>query len=446
MTQHPAAPEEREPRAPTGAQVPQAEAPAPAPVLPNVLRFPRSSAVMGEGAHAGEVAHFGGPLREQRLLAQGRAVADLQAVRVLTLTGPDALSWLNSLTTQKIDTLRPGQSTETLVLSPTGHIEHWLRIHDDGERLWLLTDGDAAAALGFLESMKFMMRVELADVSADYQCLGFDAARLEAARPDAERSGGRAGGGGPAGQAAGTDRAQAAPASAAVPGGLPAAIVWADPWPEIGEGSASYAALDLGMPVASPEHPGGEHAFRIAVCDRAALADWDPAAAGLEVVGRDAWEALRIEAWRPDLPEVDHKSLVGELDVLRTAVHLAKGCYRGQEAVARIHNLGQPPRRLVFLHLDGSAHALPAPDAEVRAEVRGAVRAVGRITSAALHHELGPIALALVKRSLPVDEQLLVEVDGGEVITAAPEPIVAAQRENRSGVPKINRDVDQRHR
>lgn len=417
MTQNPAAPEEREPRAPTGAQVPQAEAPAPAPVLPNVLRFPRSSAVMGEGAHAGEVAHFGGPLREQRLLAQGRAVADLQAVRVLTLTGPDALSWLNSLTTQKIDTLRPGQSTETLVLSPTGHIEHWLRIHDDGERLWLLTDGDAAAALGFLESMKFMMRVELADVSADYQCLGFDAARLEAA-----------------------------PASAAVPGGLPAAIVWADPWPEIGEGSASYAALDLGMPVASPEHPGGEHAFRIAVCDRAALADWDPAAAGLEVVGRDAWEALRIEAWRPGLPEVDHKSLVGELDVLRTAVHLAKGCYRGQEAVARIHNLGQPPRRLVFLHLDGSAHALPAPDAEVRAEVRGAVRAVGRITSAALHHELGPIALALVKRSLPVDEQLLVEVDGGEVITAAPEPIVAAQRENRSGVPKINRDVDQRHR
>ena len=303
------------------------------------------------------------------------------------------------------------------MLSPTGHIEHWLRIHDDGERLWLLTDGDAAAALGFLESMKFMMRVELADVSADYQCLGFDAARLEAA-----------------------------PASAAVPGGLPAAIVWADPWPEIGEGSASYAALDLGMPVASPEHPGGEHAFRIAVCDRAALADWDPAAAGLEVVGRDAWEALRIEAWRPGLPEVDHKSLVGELDVLRTAVHLAKGCYRGQEAVARIHNLGQPPRRLVFLHLDGSAHALPAPDAEVRAEVRGAVRAVGRITSAALHHELGPIALALVKRSLPVDEQLLVEVDGGEVITAAPEPIVAAQRENRSGVPKINRDVDQRHR
>ena len=417
MTQNPAAPEEREPRAPTGAQVPQAEAPAPAPVLPNVLRFPRSSAVMGEGAHAGEVAHFGGPLREQRLLAQGRAVADLQAVRVLTLTGPDALSWLNSLTTQKIDTLRPGQSTETLVLSPTGHIEHWLRIHDDGERLWLLTDGDAAAALGFLESMKFMMRVELADVSADYQCLGFDAARLEAA-----------------------------PASAAVPGGLPAAIVWADPWPEIGEGSASYAALDLGMPVASPEHPGGEHAFRIAVCDRAALADWDPAAAGLEVVGRDAWEALRIEAWRPGLPEVDHKSLVGELDVLRTAVHLAKGCYRGQEAVARIHNLGQPPRRLVFLHLDGSAHALPAPDAEVRAEVRGAVRAVGRITSAALHHELGPIALALVKRSLPVDEQLLVEVDGGEVITAAPEPIVAAQRENRSGVPKINRDVDQGHR
>lgn len=424
MTENPAAPEARE------------------PVLPNVLRFPRSSAVMGEGARAGEAAHFGGPLREQRLLAQGRAVADLHAVRALTLSGPDALTWLNSLTTQKIDTLRAGESTETLVLSPTGHIEHWLRIHSDGERLWLLTDGDAAAALGFLESMKFMMRVELADVSADYQCVGFDAARLDAVRFDTARPGA-----GPAGREADGDApVDSALASGAVPGGLPATVVWADPWPEIGQGSASYAALDLGMPVASPEHPGGEHAFRIAVCARAALADWDPAAAGLEVVGRDAWEALRIEAWRPGLPEVDHKSLVGELDVLRTAVHLAKGCYRGQEAVARIHNLGQPPRRLVFLHLDGSAHALPAPDAEVRAEVRGAVRAVGRVTSAALHHELGPIALALVKRSLSVDEQLLVEVDGGEVITAAPEPIVAAQRENRVGVPKINRDLDQRHR
>lgn len=385
----------------------------------NALRFPRSSAVMGEGAHAGEVAHFGNPLREQRLLATGRAVADLSAVRVLTLTGPDALTWLNTLTTQKVDTLAAGESTETLVLSPTGHIEHWLRVHYDGQRLWLLTDGDAAAAREFLESMRFMLRVEIVDAGDEYQCVGVDGE---------------------------------------VPDDLPATVVWDDPWPDIGAGSASYALIDSGMPVASPEHPGTEHDFRIAVCLRTALAEWDPGRAGtvlgsgdagergFEVAGRDAWDALQIEAWRPGVGEVDHKSLVGELDVLRTGVHLAKGCYRGQEAVARIHNLGQPPRRLVFLHLDGSGHTLPEPDAEVRAEVRGSVRPVGRITSVALHHELGPIALALVKRSLPSETALFVEVAGEEQITSTAETIVVPQREHRQNLPQANRDVDQRRR
>ena len=399
----------------------------------NVLRFPRSSAVLGEGDRAAEVAHLGNPLREQRALARGRTVADLSAVRVLTLTGPDALSWLNSITTQKIDALPVGRSTETLVLSPTGHIEHWLRLVRDDERLWVLTDGDAEAARAFLESMKFMMRVEIADVSAEFQCLGLDAGPGDAVQGDA------------AGHGTGADGA-AARGPAGLPAGLPAVVVWDDPWPEIGEGSASYAAVDLGMPVASPEHPGGEHRFRIAVCPKAELAEWDPAAAGVEVVGRDAWEALRVEAWRPGTAEVDHKALVGELDVLRTAVHLAKGCYRGQEAVARVHNLGQPPRRLVFLHLDGSAHALPEPGAEVRAEVRGAVRPVGQVTSAALHHELGPIALALVKRNLPAEEPLLVEVPGEEQIAANQETVVVLERNNRAGVPRIDRDVDRRRR
>ena len=104
-----------------------------------------------------------------------------------------------------------------------------------------------------------------------------------------------------------------------------------------------------------------------------------------------AVEALRIAAWRPRLGfETDDKTIPHELDLLRTAVHLTKGCYKGQETVARVHNLGHPPRRLVFLHLDGSLHTLPAPGSDV---VLGE-KTVGRITSAALHHEAGPIALA----------------------------------------------------
>lgn len=369
------------------------------------LRYPRSEAVFGAAERSDEAAHFGVPLAEQRALAQGRAVADLSSLRVLQLTGADRLSWLSSLTTQKLDGLEPGQSTETLVLSPTGHIESWLRIVAAADRLWLISELDADAARDFLERMKFMLRVELADVSADYQCVGTV---------------------GPA------------------PESLPVAAQWDDPWPAIGEGSASYALIDLGMPTASPEHPGDGLDFRIAICPRAALADWDPQATGARVAGRDAWEALRIEAWRPGGAEVDHKALVGELDVLRTAVHLAKGCYRGQEAVARVHNLGQVPRRLVFLHLDGSGHSLPEAGAEVFGEVRGAQRPVGTVTSAALHHELGPVALALVKRSLEPQAPLTVAGDGDERIAAAQEVIVAPQRENRTGLPGRNRETDHR--
>ena len=79
------------------------------------------------------------------------------------------------------------------------------------------------------------------------------------------------------------------------------------------------------------------------------------------LAGTWALEALRVAAWRPRLGfETDHRTIPHEVDWLRTAVHLHKGCYRGQETVARVHNLGRPPRRLVLLHLDGSGHTLPA--------------------------------------------------------------------------------------
>ena len=382
----------------------------------NALRFNRSAAVFGTGHRENEVAHLGSPLREQRHLADGRAVADLSSVSVLSLTGPDRLTWLNTLTTQKIDTLAAGQSSETLVLSPTGHIEHWLKLYEDGETLWLLSETDPAETIAFLESMKFMMRIELTDRSSDFQCLG---------------------------------------TIGAPPASLPAAFVFDDPWPTIGSGSASYAALDAELSqtpqqaTPSPEHPGHLIDMRIAVVPVKELLNWDPAAAGVEVVGRDAFEALRIEAWRPGPADADHKALVGELDVLRSAVHLAKGCYRGQEAVARVHNLGQPPRRLVFLHLDGSAHTLPEPGSPIYAEVRGAERAVGAVTSAAVHWELGPIALALVKRSLPVDAALSVATsvteadetgeEAEERIAANAEVIVTPTR-TRQAPPRIPRN------
>ncbi len=153
---------------------------------------------------------------------------------------------------------------------------------------------------------------------------------------------------------------------------------------------------------------------------RERLADF--AAAHGPAAGVLAHEALRVEAHRPRLGrETDHRTIPHELGLIGVAVHLQKGCYRGQETVARVHNLGKPPRRLVFLHLDGSEVTLPAHGAPVRLAADGPEgRQLGFVTTSARHFELGPIALALVKRNVPVDAPLLV----GEGTAASQEVVV----------------------
>jgi hypothetical protein len=192
---------------------------------------------------------------------------------------------------------------------------------------------------------------------------------------------------------------------------------------EVEDVTAAYAVVR--EPVAEP-HPS--HVARIAppsrdgspfgrevLVPRGELAAY---AAGRPLAGVWALEALRIAAARPRLGlETDHRTIPHELDWLGEAVHLDKGCYRGQETVARVHNLGRPPRRLVLLHLDGSVETLPAGGADVVLDGR----TVGRVTSASRHHELGPVALAVVKRNVPVDAPLLA---GG--VSAAQEVVVPA--------------------
>ncbi|MFE6285564.1 YgfZ/GcvT domain-containing protein [Streptomyces sp. NPDC057877] len=133
-----------------------------------------------------------------------------------------------------------------------------------------------------------------------------------------------------------------------------------------------------------------------------------------------AYEALRVEQHRPRLGfETDHRTIPHELGWIGSAVHLQKGCYRGQETVARVQNLGKPPRRLVFLHLDGSEVHLPPRGAELRLADDGPEgRKVGFVTTSARHHELGPVALALVKRNVPVDAALVADT------TAAAQEVV----------------------
>lgn len=322
----------------------------------------RPGAVAGEGAWANVAAHYGDPLREQRRLEDGLAAVDLSARGVVTVSGPDRLSWLHSMTTQQVSDLPPFTSTESFVLSPHGHIEYVLHVVDDGTRTWLITDpGKAPGLVAWLERMKFMLRVEVADVSHQYAVIGESVGAESTPQELAERS----------------------------------VIAWVDPWPNVGPVSAVYTRSDL-------HHPALGRRWRELIVRREAFdaefGDRDPA-------GHWAYDALRIAAWRPDgLAEVDHRTIPHELDWLRTGVHLQKGCYRGQETVARVHNLGRPPRRLVFLHLDGSGHTLPAVGADIT--VPGAPRAGGRLTSVARHYVDGPIGLAVVKRSTPLDATL----------------------------------------
>jgi tRNA-modifying protein YgfZ len=273
----------------------------------------RPGAVAADPPDAGVAAHYGDPYREQRRLEAGEAVVDLSHRGVVRVAGPDRLDWLHSLTTQHLTGLPPGRPVEALVLSPQGHVEHHLHLVDDGEAVLAVVEpGTAGGLVAFLDRMRFLLRVEVSDVSAAYAVLG-------------ERDG-------------------------------------------------------------------------LRLLPREQLAAYDGPLAGVA-----AFEALRVAARRPRLGvDTDARTIPHEVGWLAGAVHLDKGCYRGQETVARVYNLGRPPRRLVLLHLDGSDSALPAPGDAVVLDGRD----VGRVGSAVRHHELGPLALALVKRQVPDDAEL----------------------------------------
>ena len=350
-------------------------------------------------------AHFGDPGREQSALVEGRAACAL-ARDVVTVTGPDRLSWLTTLSSQVLTALEPGDGgAETLLLDAQGHITHALAALDDGRTLWLVTEADSGEALAtFLDSMRFMLRVEVTE-RPDVMALGALGEGLEALAQAARDT---------ASDASDSLEAQA---DGAEPQGSLIGL-WRDPWPGVVEGGTSY---DVG---ADRPHPGqGYRAGFVLVPARsvdAVARAFLAAEEGRRLAGALAWEALRIDAGRPRWArEADARAIPHELDWLRTAVYLTKGCYPGQETIARTLNLGRPPRRLTVLQLDGLVGDLPRPGASVRM----GERAVGAVTSVARHHELGPIALALLRRAVPVGEQLTVEITEVDEATGETVPV-----------------------
>jgi tRNA-modifying protein YgfZ len=325
---------------------------------------------------AGVAAHYGDPMREQRTLLTAVGLVDRSHRGVIAVPGEERLSWLHNITTQHLLDLPAGTGTETLVLSPHGHLEHHAMVTEDGSTSWLDTEpGAAPSLLEFLEKMRFLTRVEPREATMELAVLS-----LVGPRP------------GPALDALGI-AAPAEPDLVAVPG--PKFATGAVP----SRPTARYEVRPL---------PGGGWARRgrlgtdlLVPRSRMSEVVDAVAAAGVPRCGLWAYEAVRVATRIARLGhDTDHRTLPAEVDLIGPAVHLEKGCYRGQETVARVHHLGRPPRRLVLLHLDGiTSETLPPPGTPVTA----AGRPVGFLGTAVRHAELGPIALAVIRRNVADD-------------------------------------------
>lgn len=377
--------------------------------------------------------HFGNPLREQALLAQGQAWAWLSR-DVVEVSGADRLSYLTTVSTQVLTDLEnDGHCRQVLFLDANGHILYAAlavaglvpaqaeQLAPGEQSVLLLVDAGCGEGLAqLLNSRRFMLRVQ-AQVRPDLQVAGAIGDGVQ--------------------KLAGVVKNLV--------------TTWRDPWPGITPGGSTYftgtrhpganyraggvvVALEAGQTAPGQKQASGQEITpgqEIAPSQAAAsgqeaapgqehaLAPSQAPAAGeliqagdLTQVGELAWEALRIEAGLPRWAcEVDARAIPNELDWLRTGVHLNKGCYPGQETIARTVNLGRPPRRLVQLQLAGWQGQLPEVGARVYLPVgdNPAGKAVGTITSVARHWELGNIALALVRRGVPAQAELAVDLEAG---------------------------------
>ena len=373
--------------------------------------------------------HFGNPLREQALLAQGQAWAWLSR-DVVEVSGADRLSYLTTVSSQVLTDLEnDGSSRQVLFLDANGHILYAAlavsglvpapaeQLAPSEQSVLLLVDAGCGEGLAqLLNSRRFMLRVQ-AQVRPDLQVAGAIGDGVQKLAGVVENL----------------------------------VTTWSDPWPGITPGGSTYftgtrhpganyraggvvVAREAGQAALGQEAVPSQAAASGSAAvssqeaaqqapgpSQAAASGQEPGQAagltqGLTQVGELAWEALRIEAGLPRWArEVDARAIPNELDWLRTGVHLNKGCYPGQETIARTVNLGRPPRRLVQLQLAGWQGQLPEVGARVYlpAGDNPAGKVVGAITSVARHWELGNIALALVRRGVPAQAELAVDLEAG---------------------------------
>jgi tRNA-modifying protein YgfZ len=318
------------------------------------------------GPDAGAVWHYGDPFGEQRAAAADAVVVDRSHRAALTLTGSERRAWLHSISTQHVSELPDGAVTENLSLDGQGRVEdHWIQTQLDGITYLDTEPWRGDPLLTYLRKMVFWADVVVEP--ADLAVLSLLGPKL------------------------------ADPTVAAVLGSLPAE-------------STAVALPDGGFVRRLPG--AGVEVDLVVPSEQAEAWRTRLIAAGVRSAGVWAYEAHRVAAVQPRLGvDTDERTIPHEVGWIGSAVHLDKGCYRGQETVARVHNLGKPPRMLALLHLDGSSDRPATGD-----PVLAGGRAVGRLGTVVDHVEEGPIALALLKRGLPADTAL---TTGGESEVAA---------------------------
>lgn len=343
-----------------------------------ILDIPGAVAAPDGAPDADVPWHFGDPYAEQRAAARRVAVVDRSDRELIAVTGPERLAWLHLVISQHVTELADGAGTEALVLDSQGRVDAHMTLAHLDETVWLDTEPGATATgvrggrqtlLEYLRAMVFWSKVELRDATAEravLSVLGPESARLLA----------------DVGLPLPAERYGVAAAADVLVRRMPGSV-------------------DLLVP-------------------RAELVDWwgRLTGAGARPMGSWGYEAFRVADARPRLGlDTDERTIPHEVGWVHVAAHVAKGCYRGQETVSKVHNVGRPPRRMLLLHLDGSLEVQP----ETGDPVLLGERTVGRVGSVIRHHELGPVALALVKYSVPLDAELLVG-EGDRVVQASIDP------------------------
>jgi hypothetical protein len=325
-------------------------------------------------------------------------VIDRSHREILSVKGKDRLSWLHLVISQHVTELPAHTGTEALVLDSQGRVEaHMVLAHLDNA-VWLDTDpgtlvtsalpnADKQSLHHYLLAMKFWSEVDIEDRTADFALLSLMGPETESILDKLEV------------ELPHAPYAVSALDSSALNSGFARRM----PWP-------LATSVDLMVP-------------------RAELTQWWKrlTEAGARPAGSWAFEALRAESLHARAGvDTDERAIPHEVNWIGSAAHVAKGCYRGQETVAKVHNVGRPPRLMVLLHLDGSPEITPETGDAVTVpgqadQANQAARKVGRVGTVVHHHELGPIALALVKRSALNGEELIAG-EGDHAVQATVDP------------------------